>query len=287
MNFSVLPPEINSARIFAGAGSTPMLAAATAWTRLADELADAASSFSSVTAGLTNQAWQGAASAAMTAAAAPYAGWLSAAADRAAGAAGQAQAVVDAFEAAQSATIHPLAVAANRNGLVQLVMSNLFGQNAPAIAAAEADYEEMWARDVAAMLGYHVGASAAAAELAPWQQSLRGFATQLAGALGLSPITNPVPGNLNLESQTTNIGPISLTALGNAAANDFVAFNISNPLFTDTVTSGREPSLGLGAPGQTINTFQSPILPFLNSSAALPITDPLAPLFIALLPLGF
>ncbi|CFC97188.1 Conserved protein of uncharacterised function%2C probable ancestor of PPE family protein PPE24 (fragment) [Mycobacterium tuberculosis] len=39
MNFSVLPPEINSALIFAGAGPEPMAAAATAWDGLAMELA--------------------------------------------------------------------------------------------------------------------------------------------------------------------------------------------------------------------------------------------------------
>ncbi|WP_263988612.1 PPE family protein, partial [Mycobacterium conspicuum] len=31
MNFSVLPPEINSLRMFSGAGSGPTLAAAAAW----------------------------------------------------------------------------------------------------------------------------------------------------------------------------------------------------------------------------------------------------------------
>ncbi|MBY0440739.1 MAG: PPE family protein, partial [Mycobacteriaceae bacterium] len=31
MNFFVFPPEINSARIFSGPGSSPMLAAASAW----------------------------------------------------------------------------------------------------------------------------------------------------------------------------------------------------------------------------------------------------------------
>ena len=36
----------------------------------------------------------------------------------------------------QAATIHPLAVAANRNSFVQAVLSNFFGLNAPAIAAA-------------------------------------------------------------------------------------------------------------------------------------------------------
>lgn len=52
MHYSVLPPEINSALIFAGAGSGPMLAAASAWDGLATELASAAVSFGSVTAGL-------------------------------------------------------------------------------------------------------------------------------------------------------------------------------------------------------------------------------------------
>lgn len=42
MNFSVLPPEVNSARMFSGAGSAPMLAAAAAWNGLAEELASAA-----------------------------------------------------------------------------------------------------------------------------------------------------------------------------------------------------------------------------------------------------
>jgi PPE-repeat protein len=285
MDFSMLAPEINSARMFAGAGSAPMLAAAAAWNGLADELASAASSFSSVTSGLASQAWQGPASAAMVAAAAPYTGWLSAAAAGATGTAGQAQAVADAFEAAQAATVHPLVVAANRNGLVQLVMSNLFGQNAPAIAAVEADYEQMWAQDVAAMVGYHAGASAAAAQVAPLE-SLNNLASQLAGALGLSPVTFPVPGDPNFGIQTSNFGLFSTTSAADPDDN-YVATSISNPLFTSTVTSGFERTLGLGVPGQTLLTFQSPVAPILNGGIALPVTDPLAPLFTALLPLGF
>jgi PPE-repeat protein len=286
MNFTVLAPEINSVRMFSGAGSAPMLTAAAAWDGLASELGSAASSFSSVTSGLTAQAWQGPASAAMTAAAAPYANWLNVAATQATGAAGQARAVAGAFEAARAATVHPLLVAANRNGLLQLVMSNLFGQNAPAIAAAEAEYEQMWAQDVAAMAGYHAGASAAAAQLAPLQ-SLHNLATRLAAALGLSPVTNPVPGDPDFMSQTTNFGGLlTATALADPDDNNFVAANFVSSPFTVAATSGLEPTLGLGAPGQTILTFQSPVAPFLNSGIALPITDPIAPLFTALLPLG-
>ncbi|WP_031720971.1 PPE family protein, partial [Mycobacterium tuberculosis] len=97
MNYAVLPPELNSLRMFTGAGSAPMLAAAVAWDGLAAELGSAASSFGSVTSDLASQAWQGPAAAAMAAAAAPYAGWLSAAA-------AQAKAVASAFEAARAAT---------------------------------------------------------------------------------------------------------------------------------------------------------------------------------------
>ena len=110
MSFLVLPPEINSLRMFLGAGSAPMLEAASAWEGLASELGSAADSFASVTSGLTGQAWQGPASAAMAAAAAPYAGFLNAASTQASGAAGSAKAVASAFEAAKNATVHPVAV---------------------------------------------------------------------------------------------------------------------------------------------------------------------------------
>ena len=57
MSYPVLPPEVNSALMHAGAGSGPMLAAATAWTGLANELRTAASSFASVTSGLVGSGW--------------------------------------------------------------------------------------------------------------------------------------------------------------------------------------------------------------------------------------
>lgn len=52
MDFVVSAPEVNSLRMYLGAGSGPMLAAAAAWDGLADELAVAASWFGSVTSGL-------------------------------------------------------------------------------------------------------------------------------------------------------------------------------------------------------------------------------------------
>ncbi len=78
--------------------------------------------------------------------------------------------------------------------------------------------------------------------------------------------------------------------------SEFVATVIqSQPLgFTDILTSGADPSdgvgfgaTGTGVAGETINTFIDPSDPMLDSTIVLPFTDPLAQLFTDLLPLGF
>ncbi len=173
MNFSVLPPELNSLLLLDGPGPGPMLEAATAWDGIRSELSAAANAFSSVTSDLAGQAWQGPASASMTNAAAGYVDWLGGAAAQAEESAAQARAAAIAYEAALATIVDPGSITANRGQLVSLVISNLFGQNAPAIAAAEAEYERMWAQDVAAMSGYHASASATVAQLGSWEQALQ------------------------------------------------------------------------------------------------------------------
>ena len=229
MNFQVLPPEINSLLMFSGAGSAPMLAAAAAWDGLASELGSAASSFGSVTSVLAAQSWRGPASTAMLAAASPYAGWLNVAATQAQRAASQAKAVVGVFESAQAATVHPLVVAANRDEFVQLVQSNFLGQNAPAIAAAEAQYEEMWAADVAAMTGYHGGASAAAAQLSSWQGALPALPgmSQVASAVAGSPV-GAAAAAVSMEASTVPGLPALNTGLGNIGSWNLGGGNIGN-----------------------------------------------------------
>ncbi len=170
MSFQVLPPEVTSAQVYTGAGSAPMLSAAASWSGLGSELGSAAESFSSLT---TSLPWQGAAAQAMAAVANEYTRWLGTSAAHAANAAAQANATACVFEAAKAAITHPAAVAANRVQLVNLVRSNLFGFNAPAIAATEGAYQEMWAQNVGALSAYHGAASAIAAQLTSWQQTLR------------------------------------------------------------------------------------------------------------------
>ncbi len=64
VDFGALPPEVNSARMYAGAGSTSMTTAASAWRSLAAELNSAAMGYESVITQLSSEEWLGAASAA-------------------------------------------------------------------------------------------------------------------------------------------------------------------------------------------------------------------------------
>ncbi|MHA7649331.1 PPE family protein [Mycobacterium sp. ML4] len=168
LDFAWLPPEVNSARIHGGVGSGTLHVAAAAWEGLAADLSASASSFNDVIVSLAGGPWAGPSSAAMAAAATPYVGWLGDAAAQAQLAAGQARAAASAFESALTATVHPAVVTANRTSLLTLIATNFLGLNTPAIAANEFDYVEMWAQDVAAMVGYHGGATAVAASLTPF-----------------------------------------------------------------------------------------------------------------------
>ena len=169
LDFAMLPPEVNSARMYSGAGSGPMLAAASAWNGLAAELRSTALSYGKVLTALTGEEWHGPASAAMAAAAMPYVAWMSTTAAQAEQTATQATAAAAAYEAAFAATVAPATVAANRAQLSSLVATNVMGQNTAAIAANEAQYAEMWAQDAAAMYGY-AGSSAAASQLTSFTQ---------------------------------------------------------------------------------------------------------------------
>ncbi len=167
-DFALLPPEINSARMYAGPRSGTMWAAAAAWDGLAVQLGSAASSFQSTVSTLTGGAWQGPASMTMATAAAPYVQWLTATSAKAELVANQARLSAGAFEAAFTATVPPEVVAANRALLMTLVATNLLGQNTAAIAATEAQYTEMWAQDVAAMTGYDTSTTAVEAAATPF-----------------------------------------------------------------------------------------------------------------------
>src|SRR6185437_4466963 len=104
LDFGALPPEINSARMYAGPGAGPLLAAAVAWDELAADLAFATSAYQSVITGLTSGPWLGPAAVAAATAAMPYALWMGATAGQAEQAAAQAKAAIGAYEAAFAMT---------------------------------------------------------------------------------------------------------------------------------------------------------------------------------------
>lgn len=166
MDFGALPPEINSGRMYSGPGAGPLLAAAAAWDALAAELNSTASSYHSVVTSLA-QVWSGPTAATMSAAAQPYAGWMSSTAAQAQQSAAQARAAAAAYESAFAATVPPPVIAANRSLLLALIATNILGQNTAAIAATELEYTQMWAQDAGAMYGY-AGASASATALSPF-----------------------------------------------------------------------------------------------------------------------
>jgi PPE-repeat protein len=165
VDYGLLPPEVNSGRIYTGPGAGPMLAAAAAWGGLAADLEAAATGHRSVISELTSGPWLGPASASLLAAVTPFITWLDSGAEEAGEAAGQAFSAAGAYEVAFVATVPPPVIAANRALLAALVATNFLGQNTPAIAATEALYMEFWAQDAGAMYSY-AGNAAAATQLA-------------------------------------------------------------------------------------------------------------------------
>jgi PPE-repeat protein len=147
MSFMMFPPEVNSSLMYNGAGSGPLMAAASAWDELAADLEATAASYQTVLTQLTGTTWLGPSSARMAAATAPYVDWLAGTAGQAAQTSAQARLAAAAYEGAFATTVPPAVIAANRSLLAALVATNFLGQNTPAIAATEAQYMEMWFQD--------------------------------------------------------------------------------------------------------------------------------------------
>jgi PPE-repeat protein len=313
MDFAILPPEINSGRMYTGPGPGPMLAAAAAWDNLAAELGSTAASYASEVSALTSGAWQGPSSASMAAAAAPYVAWMNATAAQAEETGSQAKVAAAAYEAAFAATVPPEVIAANRALLMMLIATNILGQNTPAIAATEAHYMEMWAQDATAMYAY-AGSSAGASQLTPFTEpppttSPAGTAAQSAAAtqatgtsasnIGtqLTQLINSLPTALqNLatgltESPTTASGNLlsglSLPQLLSASLPPGLETDLTNwnTIFS-TITSGPYSLQGLASiPGGPFLSFGQAYAWGQNGQSAAaflagpkPITGALAPL---------
>ncbi|MEE2855464.1 MAG: PPE family protein [Actinomycetota bacterium] len=214
LDFAQLPPEINSALIYSGPGSGPLLAAAAAWDGLATDLRSAASAYGAVISSLTDGPWQGPAASAMLTAVVPQVAWLSGTGGKAEHVAAQAVAAATAYELAFAETVPPPVIAANRALLAELLATNVLGQNIATIAATEAQYGEMWAQDAGAMYGY-AGGSAAASMLPPFEPAEP--ATDPAGAARQAAAVAQAAGRGGESAQ--DVVPQTLSALAGSTNN--------------------------------------------------------------------
>ncbi|ORV66866.1 PPE family protein [Mycobacterium gastri] len=230
MDFALLPPEINSGRMYTGPGPGSLLAAAGSWDTLAAELDTTAQTYESVVSGLTTLDWYGPASESMAAKVAPYVGWLYTTATQTKQTAMQARAAAAAFDQAFAMTVPPPAIAANRIQLMALIATNFFGQNTAAIAATEAQYAEMWAQDAAAMFGYATS-STAAAQLAPFSSpsqitnptGLSAQSAAVAQANASAAATDPVSQLISAVSQS--LGALSGIQIPNLLPADYTVLD--------------------------------------------------------------
>jgi PPE-repeat protein len=253
MSFMVFPPEVNSALMYSGAGSGPLMAAAAAWNELAADLESTATSYQSVIAQLTGGPWLGPSSARMASAAAPFIAWLQGSSIQAALTSGQASLAAAAYEGAFDATVPPAVIAANRALLAALVATNFLGQNTPAIAATEALYMEMWFQDGLTMDTYAVTSQQATAlpQHTPAPNTSDGGASADAAAASQSAASTPAAG---IDSLVTDLGTllsnVTSTNLPTALTSVLGDVGITGTLPTDLVSALSTTGLG------------SPLLPF-------------------------
>ncbi|OBI53766.1 PPE family protein [Mycobacterium sp. E787] len=160
MDLLALPPEVTSVLIHSGPGAGSLLEASAAWQRLTTELENSASVYTSALSTLS-ESWKGPSSAAMVEAVQPYVTWLRNTAQQSQQLAESTQAAAAAFNSAQASVVQPAAVAANRTRLAQLIATNAFGRNLPAIAATEDQYQAMWATNSAALSRYQAATTQA------------------------------------------------------------------------------------------------------------------------------
>jgi len=207
MSHSLIPPEISSALMYQGAGSGPLLEAATAWDGLAADLEATATQYQTAVTNLTTGTWLGPSSAHMAAAAEPYIGWLQSTAAEAAQTGAQAKAAAGAYQTAYASMVPPPVITANRTELTTLAANNFLGQNTGAIAQNEAEYLDMWIQDALAMDTYQMHSTSASAALP----------AQTAAPLVTSGAQAAAPAASAADSSVDSLG----TALINAIADLF------------------------------------------------------------------
>jgi PPE-repeat protein len=240
MSFMMFPPEVNSSLMYSGAGSGPLMAAASAWDELAADLEATAASYQTVLTQLTGATWLGPSSARMAAATTPYVDWLAGTAGQAAQTSAQARFAAAAYESAFTSTVEPAVIAANRALLAALVATNFLGQNTPAIAATEALYMEMWFQDGLTMDTYATISQQAVVlpQQTPAPTASDGGTSANAAAAAQSTANSASSTGTNLATALQNLFPSlssnSTTSNGLSSAAATALSNVGVPAATTT-----------------------------------------------------
>jgi PPE-repeat protein len=154
MLWHAMPPELNTARLMAGAGPAPMLQAAAGWAALGAALEAQADQLAAILASLA-AAWTGTSGERAVAAATPMVAWLRTASMQAQKRGLQASAQAAAYTAALAMTPSLPEIAANHMTRAVLTATNFLGINTVPIGVKETDYfVRMWNQAAAAMDAY-------------------------------------------------------------------------------------------------------------------------------------
>jgi PPE-repeat protein len=231
MEFTTLPPEVTSALIHTGPGAESLIEASEAWQQLGANLEDSAENYGATLSSLVGT-WRGASSAAMVQAVEPYVNWLRTTAQQVQQTAASAQAAASAVNSVRAAVVPVGQVSANRALLAQLLATNGFGRNLPAIAETEAEYQSMWANNSAAMSRYQA-ASAQASTLPKFSSPASttnpsGTANQSSAVSAATMSSSPtVSAATPAQTPPINLGFADPTSgyfgLANVYANQFVS----------------------------------------------------------------
>jgi PPE-repeat protein len=229
MEFTALPPEVTSALIHSGPGADSLIEGSGAWQRLGTSLEESAGINAATLSSLAD-AWHGPSAAAMTQAVEPYLTWLRTTAQQCQQMAVAVQDAIAAFNSARSSVVPVASVSANRTRLTQLLATNRFGINLPAIAETEDEYLDMWANNSGAMSRYEA-ASAQATTLPKFSSPLAitnpaGTAAQASvmSAAATSTTTSSTTSAASLLADITSFDPQSgWFGLANTYANQFIS----------------------------------------------------------------
>lgn len=154
MFYGALPPEVNTARLMAGAGIEPMYQAAAGWEALAISLETQAEELAGSLAALSGS-WQGAGGDRAVQATTPMVAWLRTTALQAQKRAMQAIAQATAYTTAMVTTPPLPEIEMNHVTHATLEATNFLGVNTMPIGVNETDYfVRMWDQAAGAMEGY-------------------------------------------------------------------------------------------------------------------------------------